>query len=935
MDVSYLLPVPRPPNISRQHGSGWSKFILPARIWLSKYLIWSILSGVLQSPLAFAAGSPVFNSIPGSLKPDYFAQGFESQRISEISDRLILAGTNRHLTAVTVTLSSWARSENYGNLASYSHPLTLKIYQGGYFAAPGQLLANVTQTFDIPYRTVGWVSNGIAFNVTFDCSTLGLSLPNSIIYTVSANTSHYGSAPTGGDSSQACNYLGFAYASQTSNCGGVTVGANDPGDIFDRRDSAAYYWDGAAPAAWLRRDAASLLKSVPYTPMVAVYADSSTLASSTVVVTGPSSFTYSGRSQGPASSTVTGSSGAVYYLYRGIGATTYAPSATPPTSAGTYSVVASVTSDSRYSSASSSGFTFDISPAPIVVSALPVTKPYGSSLVLGSGQSAFSTSGLVNGETSETATLTASGGTGVNDAVGTYTLTPSALAGGTFLKANYSITYQASTLSVISSSTVSGRQLSTIQVTGATGFTYSGFYQGPSTSRVTGSTGAVTYLYSGSGSTTYGPSLIPPVIPGTYSVTASVAVDSTYSSAVSAPLSFTISPAPLIITASPKSKTYGTALTLGSGQTGFSAAGLLNGDTAGTVTISASGGTGITDFAGSYVLTPSQATGGTFKPANYAIAYLPGTLTVNKVASTIAVVGTNVFTYSGLGQGPTNVAVVGSAGAVSLSYASVDGTSYAANASAPTNTGSYTVTASVASDTNHLAATSAPFAFTIQPELLTITAVDQTKIYGTVPSLGAGQTGFTATGLVNGESVGSVTLSASGGTGAGDGVGSYVLTPSGASGGTFNAANYTIQYVNGTLTVSPAVLMISVVLGEGVSTVSVAGDPTYTYTGTPRGPKAASVTGSSGQVSFVYSGAGTTPYVASSVPPIEPGSYQVVATVASDLNFLGATSSPVNFKIISEAPIASDVPLLPPWGMATLFVSVIGVAFRQLRGHRR
>jgi hypothetical protein len=84
----------------------------------------------------------------------------------------------------------------------------------------------------------------------------------------------------------------------------------------------------------------------------------------------------------------------------------------------------------------------------------------------------------------------------------------------------------------------------------------------------------------------------------------------------------------LSIVAGEISKPFGQTLSLGSGQTNFLSSGLANGETVGTVTLTASGGTQIHDAPGIYVLTPSAATGGTFTAANYDINYAPGTLTV-------------------------------------------------------------------------------------------------------------------------------------------------------------------------------------------------------------------------------------------------------------------------------------------------------------------
>ncbi len=92
--------------------------------------------------------------------------------------------------------------------------------------------------------------------------------------------------------------------------------------------------------------------------------------------------------------------------------------------------------------------------------------------------------------------------------------------------------------------------------------------------------------------------------------------------------------------------------------------------------------------------------------------------------------------------------------------------------------------------------------FEITRKSLSISANDQSKLFGQTLTLGAGQSEFSAGGLVNAETVGSVTITASGGTGANDVVGTYTLTPSAATGGTFDPSNYSIIYNTGVLTVT-------------------------------------------------------------------------------------------------------------------------------------
>ena len=199
-----------------------------------------------------------------------------------------------------------------------------------------------------------------------------------------------------------------------------------------------------------------------------------------------------------------------------------------------------------------------------------------------------------------------------------------------------------------------------------------------------------------------------PTLPSDYQpVTASVAIN--------------VQPAPLTITASAQSKTYGQTVAFGSGSTLFTSSGLQNGDTIGTVTlaVSGNGGAATASVAGSpYTITPSAATGGTFTPGNYTITYATGNLTLNKAA-------------------------------------------------------------------------------------LTITANNRTKTFGQAVTFAG--TEFTPNGLLNGDTVTSVTLTSSGAAANATVAGSpYSIVPSAAAGS--GLGNYAISYVNGLLTVAAPLL---------------------------------------------------------------------------------------------------------------------------------
>jgi hypothetical protein len=96
----------------------------------------------------------------------------------------------------------------------------------------------------------------------------------------------------------------------------------------------------------------------------------------------------------------------------------------------------------------------------------------------------------------------------------------------------------------------------------------------------------------------------------------------------------------------------------------------------------------------------------------------------------------------------------------------------------------------------------------IVPRSATITANDQSKVYGTVLGLGAGQNEFTVVGLIGSERVRTVTLTATGGTETQDAVGTYVISasePTRLALDSFRPENYAFAFVDGTLTVTAVV----------------------------------------------------------------------------------------------------------------------------------
>jgi len=119
----------------------------------------------------------------------------------------------------------------------------------------------------------------------------------------------------------------------------------------------------------------------------------------------------------------------------------------------------------------------------------------------------------------------------------------------------------------------------------------------------------------------------------------------------------------------------------------------------------------------------------------------------------------------------------------------------------------------------------------ITQKALMITADDVYKEMGLALVSGAGNTAFSSTGLISGETITSMSVDyglAGGSTGIGTIVGTYAnqVTPSLPNGSTFSASNYLISYVNGTIYVTgftPGNIIVNRI-GDGAS---VLGTLTY------------------------------------------------------------------------------------------------------------
>lgn len=220
--------------------------------------------------MGLAATNIVYDAIPALLPPSMPSLGFQATQTFEFGDWVQLAGTNRALRNVTVTMVTWAHYATYSadpsyNPASWSHPITLNIYNfvpGTPLNTKGTLLGTVTQMVTIPWRPAadptcetptawrasdGNCYNGFAFNITLDMSSLNLTLPNDIIVGIAYNTQTYGVAPIGVTGPYDSLNVGLD--------GSVTVGTDgNPDRVFWNTITPGWYTDSGAGGVGIFRE---------------------------------------------------------------------------------------------------------------------------------------------------------------------------------------------------------------------------------------------------------------------------------------------------------------------------------------------------------------------------------------------------------------------------------------------------------------------------------------------------------------------------------------------------------------------------------------------------------------------------------------------------------------------------------------------------------
>ena len=320
----------------------------------------------------------------------------------------------------------------------------------------------------------------------------------------------------------------------------------------------------------------------------------------------------------------------------------------------------------------------------------------------------------------------------------------------------------------------------------------------------------------------------------------------------------------------------------------------------------------------SVTFTPNDTT--SFLPVSTSVSInvtpAPLTITANSTSKTygqtVTFSGTE-FTTTGLTNGNTvtNVTLTSSGAAAT---ATVAGSPYSIVPSVALGSGLGNYTITYANGT-----------LTVGTAALTITANSTSKVYGTTKTFAG--TEFTTSGLLNSDSVTSVTLTSAGAAATATVAGSpYSIVPSAAVGS--GMGNYTITYANGSLTIGTATLTVtannqSKAYGAALPTFTATyngfanGDTTnnltalasVTTTATPTsnvGTYPITATGAvDANYSFTYVGSLltvtqslTTGFVSSTANPAVPGtSVTFSMTLAAVLPGVGTPSGTVNFRI--------------------------------------
>ncbi len=519
---------------------------------------------------------------------------------------------------------------------------------------------------------------------------------------------------------------------------------------------------------------------------------------------------------------------------------------------GTYTVTFSYTGDSNYSSATGT-VTLTVTAAPLTVTVNNVSRLYGAA----NPTFTSTVTGLAPGDN---VSLSYSTSATVTSPVGNYsivaTITP---ASGTNL-ANYTITNNPGTLSV------TGAPL-TVTVMNA-----SRQYGQPNpqfNSTTSGTLNGDTIFVDYSTAAT----ITSPV--GSYPINATISGPAAGNYVVTVvPGTLNVTPATLVVTVGNASRPYGTA------NPAFTSTvtGALNGD---TFTNTYSTTATITSPVGNYPI--NDVVGGP-AASNYAVHVTLGTLTITQATVALNVAANNATRAYGAANPAFTSTITGALNGDTFTI------TYSTSATATSPVGNYAIVPTVSGPAaGNYTVTTTDGTLTVAPAVLTVTANNATRSYGTANPVFTG----TTSGLVNGDTV-TTTFASTAVTKSP--VGSYPIVPS-VSGTALS--NYTVNAVNGTLTITqnPSSLVINV---NSASRSYGAPNPAFsgTVTGVVPGDDvvvtyvtAATATSPAGNYAIGANVSGTS--AGNYIATIHPGTLAI--TPAATVTTIATSGSPATF----------------------------------------
>ena len=449
------------------------------------------------------------------------------------------------------------------------------------------------------------------------------------------------------------------------------------------------------------------------------------------------------------------------------------------------------------------------------------TKTYGDTLALGGNAFSLSSGSFANTESISSVTLNSSSSydSSTTQEVGAYAdeIEISAAVGADgFVTGNYAITYDTGDLTINQRSiTLAADGRSKIYgdslVLGSSAFslTSGSFANSESVSSV-----SLASPSSYDSSTTEGVGTYVDEITISSAVGAGGFVTGNYAITYD-PGNLTISQRPITLIANDQSKTYGDTLSLGVTSFTKSSGTYANTELATAVSLTSANSydSSTTQDAGTYSneISIASATGsGGFSESNYNITYTGAALTINQRPIELTATDRARTYGSSLALGNTDFTLTSGTYANSESVSSVNlqaQNSY--DSSLTQGAGTYTDEITIGSalgDASGFAAANYAITYTsgdltINPAALTITADNISKVYGGADPVRT----LTYNGFMNGEDDSVIfSLDVAAPTGSSATAGTHAVTPSGAT-----AANYSISFVPGTLSVEKAPLIVT------------------------------------------------------------------------------------------------------------------------------